>query len=75
MKNKDISSRRAAELQKYKKMVEAIPDVRQEKVEAIRKQIEVGKYKVPAKSVAGSIAELHHILTSKKDDEDGMADE
>ena len=56
-------------------MVKAIPDVRQEKVEAIRKQIEVGKYKVPAKTVAGSIAELHHILTSRKGDEDGMADE
>ena len=57
MENKDISSRHAAELQRYMKMVEAIPEVRQEKVEAIRKQIEVGKYKVPARTVAGSIAE------------------
>ena len=75
MKSKDILSRRDAELLKYKRIIKTIPEVRKGKIEAIRKQIEAEKYKVPAESVAGSIAELHHTLTSDKHGKGEVTDE
>jgi len=75
MKSKDISSHQDAERLKYKRIVKTIPEVRKGKVEAIRRQIKAGKYKVPAESVARSIAELHHTLMPNKNDESEMSDE
>ena len=59
--NKDevILSPRAAEVQRLKKLVNDVPDVRQEKIDAIKKQIETGTYNVSARSVAKSIIDLH----------------
>ena len=48
---------RAAEAHKYKELMKTIPDVRQEKIQAIKKQIESGTYDVPAEQVAKSIIE------------------
>ena len=59
--NKDevILSPRAAEVQRLKKLVNDVPDVRQEKIDAIKKQIETGTYNVSARSVVESIIDLH----------------
>ena len=65
-KDKDKSSPRAVEVRRYTKMAKDLPDVRQEKVEAIKKQIESGKYRIPAEEVARSIIDLQHSL--KKND-------
>ncbi len=61
-KNKDKSSPCAAEVRRYTKMARDIPDVRQEKVEAIKKQIEPGTYRVSAEEVARSIIDLQRSL-------------
>jgi len=59
--NKDevILSPRAAEVQRLKKLANDVPDVRQEKIDAIKKQIEAGTYNVSTRSVAESIIDLH----------------
>lgn len=59
--NKDevILSSRAAEVQMLRKLANDVPDVRQEKIDAIKKQIEAGTYNVSARSVAESIIDLH----------------
>ena len=59
--NKDevILSPRAAEVQRLKKLANDVPDVRQEKIDAIKKQIEIGTYNVSVRSVAESIIDLH----------------
>ena len=48
-------SPRAAEVRKFAKLAKALPDVREDKVKALRKQIKSGEYKVPGKLVADSI--------------------
>ena len=48
-------SSRADEVLKYKEMAKTIPDMRQDKIETIKKQIESGTYNVPAELVAKSI--------------------
>ena len=48
-----------AEVQKFTEVAKAMPDVRQEKIDAIKKQIEDGTYKVSAESIAKSIIDLH----------------
>ena len=54
--NDEVSlSPHAAEVRKFTKLAKTIPDVRQEKVESIKKQIKAGTYKVPAELVAKSI--------------------
>ncbi len=54
------------EVRKLKEMAKAIPDVRQGKVDSIKKQLKSGKYKVPAEVVAKSIVDLHDTLTSNR---------
>ena len=61
-----MPSRRDKEVRKFKEMAKAIPDVRQEKIDSIKKQLESGKYKVPAEAVAKSIVDLHDTLTSNR---------
>lgn len=50
-------STQARELQKAKEAVEASPDVRQEKVAAIKAQVEAGTYNIPAGYVAAKMLE------------------
>ena len=53
-----IISPRAAEVRKLTEMAKDLPDVRKGKVEAIKKQIQSGEYKVSAESVAKSIIDF-----------------
>ena len=55
----------AADLVRFRELAKGIPDVRQDKVTSIKKQIESGVYNVPARLVAESIADLHTGLYSK----------
>ena len=68
-RDKDKSSPRADEVRRYTKMAKDIPDVRQEKVEAIKKQIESGTYRISAEEVARSIIDLQRSL--KMNDKQG----
>jgi flagellar biosynthesis anti-sigma factor FlgM len=56
-------SSRAAEVQRIAKLADDVPDVRQERIDAIKKQIKAGKYSVPASAVAKSIINLHLEIT------------
>jgi flagellar biosynthesis anti-sigma factor FlgM len=47
-----------AKLLRYKEMAKGIPEVRQEKVDEIKKKIEAGKYKVDAEAIAKKMLEL-----------------
>lgn len=55
---------RVDELRKLTGLAKDIPDMRQDKIETIRKQIKSGTYKVSAKSVAESIVDLHRTIYS-----------
>ncbi|HGJ65685.1 TPA: flagellar biosynthesis anti-sigma factor FlgM [bacterium] len=46
------------ELMKYKKMIDEIPDVRQDKVDEIKKKIKANEYKIDAEATAKKILEL-----------------
>jgi flagellar biosynthesis anti-sigma factor FlgM len=61
-------SLRAAEALKLSKLARTIPDIRQEKVEATRRQIESGTYTIYGRAVARSIVNIHlkYILTSDR---------
>ena len=59
-------SSRADEVRRLTELAKPAPDVRTEKVDAIKKKIKAGTYNVPADSVARSIADLHRKL--KRDD-------
>jgi flagellar biosynthesis anti-sigma factor FlgM len=61
-----MPSRRDNEVRKLKEMAKAIPDVRQEKIDSIKKQLKSGEYKVPAEAIAKSIVDLHDTLTSNR---------
>ena len=65
-KNEAELSPRAAEVRKFMELARAIPNFRQDKIEAIKKQIESGTYTVSAESVAKSMAEHCHALISDK---------
>ena len=58
------------ELQKFKEIAKSIPDVRTEKIESIKEQIDSGKYFVDKKEVAKKMLELgceiNHITHQKK---------
>ena len=56
-KDKVVLSPRIAEVGKYAEMAKALPDVRQDKIDSIKKQIESGTYKVSPESVAKSMIE------------------
>ena len=52
----DISlSPRAAEVRRFTELAKALPDVRREKIEAIKKQIEAGTYEISAEQIAKKI--------------------
>ena len=55
----------ASDVLRFRELAKRIPDVRQDKVTSIKKQIESGVYNVPARLVAESIADLHTKLYSK----------
>jgi len=55
-------SSRADEVRRLTKLAKSAPDVRLDKVNAMKKRIEAGTYNVPANSVARSIADLHKKL-------------
>jgi len=61
-----MPSRCDSEVRRLKEKARAIPDVRQEKIDSIKKQIKSGKYKVPAEAIARSIIDLHDTLTSDR---------
>ena len=61
-----MPSRRDNEVRKLKEMAKAIPDVRQKKIDSIKKQLKSGEYKVPAEAIAKSIVDLHDTLTSNR---------
>ena len=53
LRKEDISlSPHAAEVRKFTELAKTLPDVRREKVEAIKKQIEAGTYKISAEQIA-----------------------
>ncbi|MDQ1329706.1 MAG: Negative regulator of flagellin synthesis [Candidatus Poribacteria bacterium] len=54
----DVISPDPAEVQRFKEIAKGIPDVRQEKVDEIKRKIEAGEYKVNADAVAGKMIEL-----------------
>ena len=58
-KDEVILSSRAQEVRRLTELAKGIPAVRQEKVEAIKKQIESGTYEVSSQTVAKSIIDLH----------------
>ena len=58
-KDEVILSPRATEMQRLKRLANDVPDVRQEKIDAIKKQIKAGTYDVFARSVVESIIDLH----------------
>ncbi len=53
--DKVVLSPRAKEIVEAKKMIDSMPDIREEKVAAIKKEIENGTYKVDGKKVALNI--------------------
>ncbi len=57
-KDEIVLSPRATEIRELEGVVKAIPEVRQEKVEAIKGQIEAKTYNVNGRLVAGSIADI-----------------
>lgn len=59
-------SSRSDEARRLTELAKLVPDVRWEKIDAIKKQIKAGTYSIPADSVARSIADLHKKL--KRDD-------
>ena len=61
-KDKVELSPRADEVRRLAELAKLAPDVRLEKIEAIKKQIKAGTYSVPVESVAKSIADLHRKL-------------
>jgi negative regulator of flagellin synthesis FlgM len=57
-KKSDRNSPDPAEVQKFKELAKKIPDVRQDKVDEIKKKIESGEYQVDAEAVAKKMLEL-----------------
>ena len=53
--DKVVLSSRAKEIVEAKKIIDSMPDIREEKVAAIKKEIENGTYKVDGKKVALNI--------------------
>ena len=53
--DKIILSERAKEVYRFTKMSESLPDVREDKISAIKSRIASGEYKVDSKKVAGKI--------------------
>ena len=62
---KSVSLSQDAEVRRLKELVKSLPDVRQDKIESIKKQIDSGVYDAPAESVAESIADMARLLREK----------
>lgn len=54
----DLISPDPAEVQRFKEILKGVPDVRQEKIDEIKKKIENGEYNVNADDVASKMIEL-----------------
>jgi len=59
-------SSRAAEVQKYTEIAKSASDMRQDRIGALKRQIEAGTYKVSGESVAESIIKLHKEIEHKE---------
>jgi len=57
-KKSDRNSPDPAEVQKFRKLAKKLPDVRQDKVDEIKKKIKSGEYQVDAEAVAKKMFEL-----------------
>lgn len=68
----DLVSTHSAEIQKYVELAKSIPEVRQDKVEAIKKKIMMGEYIIDGEAVANSMIDLCKDLLMA-DDEDSSA--
>ena len=53
-----MNSPNSAEVQKFRELTKKLPDVRQDKVDEIKKKIESGEYRVDAEAVAKKMIEL-----------------
>jgi len=60
------SSTQSDEVQKFAELAKKLPDIRQEKIDAIKKKIEAGTYNVSTDCVAKSIIESHKELVSAR---------
>ena len=60
-------SSHAEEVRKFVELANLAPEVRLDKVNTVKKQIQAGKYSVPPESVARSIIDFHKTL--EPDDE------
>lgn len=69
-KKKDLKKKSALsnneEVRKLTEITKNMPNVRQEKIDKIKKQIESGTYDVSAESIAKSIITYHKELTIEK---------
>jgi negative regulator of flagellin synthesis FlgM len=63
-KKSKTSSCNPDELDKFKKIVDELPDVRQDKIEEIKKKIESGEYKIDGEAVAKKMFERHQDIKS-----------
>ncbi len=63
-KGRKTSSTCDIEAQRLAELARGIPNVRQARIEAVKKQIKSGTYDVSAESVARSIVDLHRRLKS-----------
>lgn len=63
---KSKSSTNEEEIRRLAEKIKEMPDMRQEKIDEIKKRIELGTYNVPVESVVESIVAHHKELTSKK---------
>ena len=63
-KSRKTSSTCDTEVQMLAELARGIPNVRQARIEAVKKQIKSGTYDVSAESVARSIVDLHRRLKS-----------
>ena len=65
-KDENVLSSRAAEVRRLRELAKTIPDIRQDKIDTIKKQIESGVYNASGESVAESISKLHCALMRDK---------
>ncbi len=63
-KDKVELSSRSRDVHRLAELAKLVPEVRLEKVNAIKRQIQAGNYDVPPESVARSIIDFHKTLES-----------
>ena len=57
-KDEIVLSPRASELRKFEELAKTVPEVKQDEIGAIKKQMESGEYSVSGRSVAKSIVDF-----------------